>query len=199
MLKLPLAYYRQEDTLAVARDLLGKILVSNVNGEGICSAIITETEAYLGAVDKASHAYGNRRTPRTNTMFLAGGVAYVYLCYGIHHLFNIVTHKEGIPHAILVRAVYMLSGHEIVSQRTGKQNTQLFDGPGKLTRAMGITTRHNASPLTGNTIWLEDHYLQPQKQQIIITARVGVEYAGDDALLPYRFILNDPQRLICFK
>jgi len=183
-------YYRANETLWLARNLIGKALFTCVEPGKTCAGLITETEAYLGPADRASHAWNNRRTHRTETIFLDGGIAYVYLCYGIHHLFNIVTNKPEIPHAILIRGIKIIEGHELMNQRYGKKLPEWLNGPGIVTRALGIKTCHDRVSLTGNTIWLEDHGDQFQGKEIITGPRVGIDYAGDDALLPWRFMLN---------
>ena len=120
MSKLQADFYQREDVLLISRELLGKVLCTNFYGK-LTSGIIVETEAYAGVTDKASHAYGGRRTKRTETMYASGGTAYVYLCYGIHHLFNIVTNKENIPHAVLIRSIQPRDGIEIMLQRRNKK------------------------------------------------------------------------------
>ena len=142
MSKLQADFYQREDDLLISRELLGKVLYTNFHGE-LTSGIIVETEAYAGTTDKASHAYGGRRTKRTKIMYSPGGYAYVYLCYGIHHLFNIVTNKENIPHAVLIRAIQPRDGIEIMLQRRNKKKVDhsLTSGPGSLTRALGITVK----------------------------------------------------------
>lgn len=189
--KLDLAFYLQPDTLALARELLGKVLVTQWNGVRTSGRIV-ETEAYCGEGDRASHAYGGRRTARNEVTYRAGGNAYVYLCYGIHHLFNIVTHGENIPHVVLVRAMEPLEGITEMANRTGKQPgaLSLGSGPGNLTRSLGIQTRHNGYSLLEDSIFLLDTGQSPDPQDIISTPRIGVDYAGDDARLPYRFILR---------
>ncbi|MFW5706312.1 MAG: DNA-3-methyladenine glycosylase [Bacteroidota bacterium] len=184
-------YFIRNDTLWMARDLIGKYLCTRLNGNTVTAGIITETEAYLGSVDRASHAYGNRRTARTNTMFMAGGIAYVYLCYGIHHLFNIVTNTENIPHAILIRGIFPVDGLEIMEQRIQKKLPLHLNGPGKLTLALGIKTLHDATSLEGGTIWLEDRSLLIDPKLVKTTPRIGVDYAGEDASLPWRFVLDN--------
>lgn len=192
MNKLPPEYYLNPDVVFLARDLLGKALITNIDGQGVTGGIIVETEAYAGEIDRASHAFGGRRTRRTETMYLQGGVAYVYLCYGMHHLFNVVTNVEGIPHAILIRGIKAIKGQELMSLRTGKktEKLQFLSGPGKLTKALGITTRHDKTLLTDNTIWIEDHSAHLNENQVITSQRIGVDYAGEHARWPYRFILN---------
>jgi DNA-3-methyladenine glycosylase len=189
--KLPDSFYQGADVIKIARELLGKVLVTNFN-EQLTSCIITETEAYNGVTDKASHAYGGRRTDRTEVMYASGGIAYVYLCYGIHHLFNIVTNKENVPHAVLIRAILPLEGLDIMMQRRNKNKVdkKFAVGPGTVSQALGIHTRHTGLSLSGNDIWIEDRKIKADTSKIRTTPRIGVDYAGSDALLPYRFLLE---------
>lgn len=191
MAKLELSFYEREDVIRVAKDLLGKLLVTNINGVRTAGRIV-ETEAYAGATDRASHAYNHRRTSRTEIIYAPGGVAYVYLCYGIHHLFNVVTHGKDVPHAVLVRGVEPEEGLEEMLLRTGKTkvDTTLTAGPGSLSKALGITTALTGESLLGNTIWIEDAPALPQRR-IAAGTRVGVAYAKEDAYLPYRFWIKD--------
>jgi len=186
---LKLDSYQHDDVVGISRDLLGKVLCTHVDGN-ITRAVITETEAYAGATDKASHAYGNRRTKRTEPMFGPAGRAYVYLCYGIHHLFNVVTGEEGTPHAVLVRAGSPLDGlDEMLSRRRRERaDKNLMAGPGTIAQALGITTAMTGTDLTGNSIWIEDQGLVVRKKDVQTGPRVGVDYAGKDANRPYRFI-----------
>ena len=172
----------------IAQQLLGKVLVTNFDGLRT-SGIIVETEAYAGVGDKASHAYGGRRTTRTETMYSEGGVAYVYLCYGIHHLFNVVTNVHGIPHAVLIRAIEPLEGIDIMLERRRKEKLSpiLTAGPGAMSEALGIKTSHTMADLTGGDIHIEDIGIKVKKADIIAGTRVGVAYAQEDAYLPYRF------------
>lgn len=188
--KLSKDYYLQNDVLDISRDLLGKVLVTNFNGLHT-SGIIVETEVYRAPDDKASHAYNNRRTKRTETMFAAGGISYVYLCYGLHHLFNVVTGAEGIPHAVLIRAIEPLEGidHMLQRRKMINLNSKLSAGPAILTQALGITTLNNATDLTGSQIWIEDRGLPVPK--VIATSRIGVAYAQEHAQLPWRFLIKD--------
>ncbi len=190
--KLEKEFYTREDVFKIAKELLGKYLFSNINGE-IAGGIITETEAYNGVTDKASHAYNGRRTQRTETMYKEGGVSYVYFTYGMHYLFNVVTNKKDIPHAVLIRGIYPTHNVELMLKRRkkGKPGKNLTDGPAKLTMALGITKEQNGISLLGNTIWIEDAGLTIKDEDIEITPRIGVDYAGEDALLPYRFVLKD--------
>lgn len=192
MLKLNNQFYLREDVLQVAKDLLGKVLVTQLNGE-ITSGRIVETEAYAGIIDKASHAWNGRRTNRTEIMYSKGGTAYVYLCYGIHHLFNVVTNKVDVPHAILIRAVEPLKGVDIMLERTKKTKADftLTRGPGNVSKALGIFTRHSGMSLAGNEIFIGDDGFKLDKKLLLATPRIGVDYAGEDALLPYRYIMKD--------
>lgn len=185
---LPGSFYTRKDVVAIAKELLGKVLVTRFDGV-TTSGMIVETEAYAGAADKASHAYGNRRTARTETMYKEGGVAYVYLCYGIHHLFNVVTHVPDIPHAVLIRAIEPIEGIEYMLGRRGKEKLQpsLTAGPGAMSMALGIHTRHTGFSLQGPEIWIEDRGIKIPKKDIVAATRVGVAYAAEDALNPYRF------------
>jgi DNA-3-methyladenine glycosylase len=187
--KLPLAFYEQHDTLTLAKQLLGCTLYTQIDGQ-LTAGIITETEAYLGAEDKASHAYNNLKSKRTQTMFEQGGISYVYLCYGMHHLFNVVTHQKGIPHAILIRAIEPTIGIETMKIRRGNKSLKILtNGPAKLAQALGINKDHNALSLLDETIWIAP--TTDTTFGIVSTTRIGVDYAQEDALLPYRFYIAD--------
>jgi len=189
--KLPTGFYTREDVVEVATDLVGKILVTRIDNVP-CRAVIVETEAYNGRTDRACHAYGGRFTPRTEVMYRDGGIAYVYLCYGIHNLFNIVTNAEGTADAVLIRAVQPLEGTETMLLRRNLREIKpkLTAGPGSLTKAMGIDRTHNGISLTGDLIWLEEGDSIPA-EEIAAGPRIGVDYAGSDALLPWRFTLKN--------
>lgn len=191
-MKLPEHIYRNTDTVGLAHELLGKVLCTNIEGI-FTSGIITETEAYLGAQDKACHAYDYRRTARTETMFAAGGLAYVYLCYGIHHLFNVVTNVEGEPHAILIRGVKALDGVEHMLQRRQQTTVtkRLSAGPGTASQALGIHTSQTGTSLQSDVIWMEDRGIVVRESTVTVGPRIGVDYAGEDAALPYRFLISD--------
>ena len=188
MPKLTADFYQRNDILAISRELLGKVLCTIFHGQ-FTSGIIVETEAYAGITDKASHSYGDNRSKRTEIMYTPGGTAYVYLCYGIHHLFNIVTSKENIPHAILIRAIEPQDGIEIMLQRRKKKTLEhsLTAGPGSLTQALGITVKDSGTSLSSNHIWLEDNNIIYTNEDISTSPRVGVQYAGKDAQNPWRF------------
>lgn len=190
-MKLEKNYFLSDDVVKIARDLIGKHLFVNLDGV-VCGGYITETEAYEGATDKASHAYQNRRTNRTEVMFMQGGRTYVYLCYGMHALLNFVTAGQDVPHAVLIRGFWPTHGLDTILSRIGKQvaKSSLFDGPGKLTKALGIKTIHNDLDLQGDQIWIEDLGLKILNNKIEVGPRIGVGYAGTDALLPYRFVLK---------
>ncbi|SFN94759.1 DNA-3-methyladenine glycosylase [Chryseobacterium oleae] len=190
-LKLPLSYYLNQDVIFLAKDLLGKVLFTEINGD-ITAGIIVETEAYFGVVDKASHAYGGRRTERTETLYSQGGISYVYLCYGIHHLFNVVTSVDGEPHAVLVRAVEPFVGQEIMELRRNMpaDKAAISSGPGSAAKALGIDRSFNKKNLTENEIWVEDHGIRYAPEVIIAGPRIGVAYAQEDALLPWRFYVK---------
>ena len=186
--KLPLSFYQRENVVEIARELLGKVLVTNWNN-AFTSGRIVEVEAYEGTIDRASHAYGGRRTARTEIMYKAGGFAYVYLCYGIHHLFNVVTHFEDTPHAILVRALEPLEGIELMLERTGKAKADhsITRGPGNLTRALGIFAHHTGYSLLSKQIHICDDGVRLPASAIGASGRIGVGYAGTHAEWPYRF------------
>ncbi len=179
-------FYQRPDVLGIARELVGKVIVTHIDGQ-TTTAMITETEAYAGVTDRASHAWRGRRTARTEVMYAPGGVAYVYLCYGIHHLFNVVTNVQDIPHAVLIRAVAPLEGIDAMLQRRGcnKVTPQLTSGPGALSVALGINKMHTGFSLAGPDIRIEDQDMAIS--HLTATPRIGVAYAGADALLPYRF------------
>lgn len=190
-MKLQFSYYLNQDVIFLAKDLLGKVLFTEIEGE-ITAGIIVETEAYFGIQDKASHAYDGRRTDRTEILYNQGGISYVYLCYGIHNLFNIVTSVQDEPHAVLIRAVEPLVGKEIMEVRRNMPITKsaISSGPGSAAKALGINRSFNKKDLTGDEIWIEDHGIRYAPDEIIATTRIGVEYAQEDALLPWRFFVK---------
>ena len=184
------SFYTRTDVVQIARELLGKKLVTLFEGK-LTSGIITETEAYAGPIDRASHAYAGRRTARTEVMFSHGGVAYVYLCYGIHHLFNVVTNEKDTPHAILIRAIEPVDGIDAMLERRKKNKLTpiLTSGPGALSEALGISTRHTGFSLQGPEISIQ-YGLEIHDNDITSATRIGVAYAMEDAFLPYRFYLR---------
>jgi DNA-3-methyladenine glycosylase len=192
MEKLGADFYAREDVVKIAWELLGKVLCTRFNGQFTCGRIV-ETEAYNGVVDRASHSFGGRRTNRTEIMYAEGGTAYVYLCYGIHHLFNVVTNAKDTPHAVLIRALEPLEGIDTMLMRTGKKKLDfsLTRGPGNVSKALGIATKHTGQNLfEDDSIWIADDGLPLHAINIISSPRIGVDYAGEDALLPYRFYVK---------
>lgn len=190
--KLPEDFYRQKNTALIAKQLLGKVLISNING--VCTAgRIIETEAYHGKNDKASHAFQGRRTARTEVMFEEGGIAYVYLCYGIHQLFNVVTGEKEMPAAVLIRSLEPLIGMDTMLHRLQKSKVDhsLTRGPGNLSKALGIHKKHSGISLQGPELFIADDGFRLAKSVIGITPRIGVDYAGDDAKRLYRFIIKN--------
>ncbi|MES2652369.1 MAG: DNA-3-methyladenine glycosylase [Bacteroidota bacterium] len=191
MAKLPYSFYQQEDVVSLAIQLLGKQLFTRIDGK-VTSGIIVETEAYNGITDKASHAYGNRFTPRTATMYETGGLTYVYLCYGIHHLLNVVTGIKDNPQAVLIRGIEPLEGLETMLERRNMLHLapRITAGPGSVAKALGIDKALNAKDLLGDEIWIEDNMIKTQPELIVSSPRVGVDYSEDHALLPWRFYMK---------
>jgi len=191
MKKLPVLFYQRSNVLQIAKELLGKLLVTNFDGV-VTAGRIVELEAYKGIPDRASHAWGGRRTARNEIMYAGGGVAYIYLCYGIHHLFNVVTHTKETPHAILIRGLEPVKGIEEMLRRTGKKKPDhtLTRGPGNLSKAMGLFTSHSGCSLQGKEIFIAEDGFVVERKKIAASPRIGVDYAGEDALLPYRFYIK---------
>ena len=192
MRKLGIDFYQRANVLQIAKELLGKILVTKWDGIETSGRIV-EVEAYNGIIDKASHAAGGRRTNRNEVMYGKGGVAYVYLCYGIHHLFNVVTNEKETPHAILIRALEPLKGIETMLERTNKKqlDNTLTRGPGNVSRALGISFKHHSglSLLSKDLFIAEDDFVL-NKKDLASSPRIGVDYAEEDANLPYRFYIK---------
>jgi DNA-3-methyladenine glycosylase len=191
-LKLPQSYYLQDDVVGIARDLIGKKILSVMGGE-LTSGIITETEAYRGHDDKACHAHLGRFTERTKIMYEEGGVAYVYLCYGIHHLFNVITNSKDRADAVLIRAVAPIAGIEVMLERRSKDQLDktLTSGPGNFTKAFGLDRSHYGADLTGDQVWIEeDKSVALKAEEISVSKRIGIDYAEEDKDLPWRFYLN---------
>ena len=189
--KLPLAFYRQKNVCTIAKALIGKVLVTSFDNL-VTAGRIVETEAYNGIVDKASHSWNGKRTNRTEVMYAQGGLSYVYLCYGIHHLFNVVTNEIDIPQAVLIRGIEPLIGIENMLFRTGKPKADftLTRGPGNVSKAMGIRTRFTGISLQSDQLFIANDNCKVKPVQIKSTPRVGVDFAGEDANLLYRFILQ---------
>lgn len=198
MNKLSDAFYQRDDVLQISRDLIGNTLVTQT-ADGIrTSGLIVETEAYRGFDDEANHAKNGNVTNRNKIMFENGGVAYVYLCYGIHHLFNIVTNRSGIPDAVLVRAVKPVLGLDIMMERRKFKQVkpQLTNGPGKLSQALGIDRSLYGHSLQGPEVWIEPRQKPITDKQIMASKRIGIDYAGEDAHLPWRFTLRSEHKWV---
>ncbi|MEP7236850.1 MAG: DNA-3-methyladenine glycosylase [Ferruginibacter sp.] len=191
MKKLPIQFYKRTDVLLIARELIGKIIVTNFDGV-ITSGRIVETEAYIAFTDRASHSHGGKRTARNEHMYANAGTTYVYICYGMHHLFNVVTNAKDVPDAVLIRAVEPLTGIDTMLKRTGKlklDNT-LTKGPGNAAKALGISKIHSGNNLIQNEIYIADDGFKIEQTSIGISRRIGVEGSGDAALKPYRFYVK---------
>lgn len=191
MSKLPREFYTRSDVLEVARDLLGKkLVVPNRNGERV-AGLIVETEAYRGPEDRASHAYGGRRTNRTETMYGIGGTAYVYFVYGMYNQFNVVTSIEGIPHAVLVRALEPVEGLDVIRRRRhGRSEYELTSGPGRLCLALGIDRKLDKADLLSQRVWIENG-VSISPRQIARGPRIGIDYAENWVTKPWRFWISD--------
>ncbi len=190
-MRLSSDFFTRPDTLRVARELLGKLLVvPDADGRRV-SGMIVETEAYLGEVDKAAHSYGGRRTARNEITYAAGGHVYVFFVYGMYYQLNLVTGLAEHPHVVLIRAVEPVEGIEIMRERRGAmKDKNLTSGPGKLCIALGITRELNGEALTGGRIWVEK-YRSLNKNEIATGPRVGIDYAEEFAPMPWRFWLKE--------
>ncbi len=186
-MKLKEDFYQRTNVVKIARELLGKVLVTNIDGV-VTSGIIVETEAYSWK-ERGCHAFGKRKTARNAVMFREGGYAYVYLCYGIHYLFNVVTNRPDTPEAILIRALEPLHHKEQMKLRRNifQESFHLTSGPGKLTKALGIDRSFNGKSLLDDEIWIEDSGTKLASKDIVVSERIGIDYAGEDARLPWRF------------
>src|SRR6266851_5098990 len=191
MNKLPRDFYIRSDVLEIARDLLGKkLVVPGKNGSRV-AGIIVETEAYRGPEDRASHAYNGRRTNRTETMYGIGGTAYVYFVYGMYNQFNVVTNVEGIPHAVLVRALEPVEGLETIRRRrSGRSEYEWTSGPGRLSLALGIDRLLDKADLLGDRVWIEEG-VSVSPRQISRGPRIGIDYAEEWIKKPWRFWIKD--------
>lgn len=189
-MKLTVEFYQRKNVVKIAQDLLGKGLFTTIDGV-TTGGLIVETEAYSWK-EKGCHAYNARKTPRNAIMFEAGGHSYVYLCYGMHYLFNIVTNKEDVAEAVLIRALEPISGIAEMQLRRGvlRNDLHLTSGPGKLTKALGIDRSFNGKSLLNNEVWVEDIGVRIRKSQIRASERIGIDYAGEDAKLPWRFTIE---------
>ena len=189
-MKLDADFYQRSNVVKIARELLGKVLFTRIDGV-ITGGTIVETEAYSWR-ERGCHAFGARKTARNAVMFEKGGLAYVYLCYGIHFLFNVVTNREDVPEAVLIRALEPLAGLEEMKLRRSIFNNDihLTSGPGKLTKALGIGRSFNGKSLRHDEIWIEDSGMKVAQRNIVVSERIGIDYAGEDARLPWRFTIR---------
>jgi DNA-3-methyladenine glycosylase len=189
-MKLTESFYERTNVVKIARELLGKSLFTKISGV-VTSGMIVETEAYSWK-EKGCHAYGGKLTARNKIMFDQGGHAYVYLCYGMHNLFNVVTNRSGTAEAVLIRALEPIEGLKEMQRRRGelKNPFHLTSGPGKLTKAMGIDRSFNGKFLLNRDVWIEDIGEVVKSNSIAASERIGIDYAGEDAKLPWRFIVK---------
>jgi DNA-3-methyladenine glycosylase len=188
-MKLSESFYIRSNVTTIARQLLGKILVTKFEGE-VTSGMIVETEAYSER-ERGSHAHRGM-TKRNEVMYHRGGKVYVYLCYGVHEMFNVVTNLERKADAILIRALEPLEGIETMLQRMNKSSpAKITSGPGKLTKALGIDRKLNGKELGTSKIWIEDRGVKIKSSDIVSSPRIGIDYAGEDALLPWRFTIRN--------
>ncbi len=192
MKKLTHRFYGQKDVVSIARQLIGKIVVTQFEGVRTSGRIV-ETEAYVAFTDRASHAFAGKRTARNEPMYAAAGTVYVYICYGLHQMLNVVTNEVNIPDAVLIRAIEPLEGIDKMLERTGKSNQDftLTKGPGNVAKALGISKKHSGMHLSGTELCiLEDDKYELNPEHIASSARIGIDSAGEDAALPYRFFLK---------
>ncbi len=191
MKKLSLAFYQRKDVVEIAKDLVGKIIITNIDRK-ITSGRIVETEAYVAHVDKASHAFNGKRTLRNEAMYAAAGAVYVYICYGMHNMLNIVTNDLNVPDAILIRALEPINGIDIMLARAGKKmmDNTLTKGPGNVAKAIGITKSFSGLMLGNDQIDIYKDDFLLLENEIGISKRIGIDSAGADALLPYRFFVK---------
>jgi DNA-3-methyladenine glycosylase len=191
MKKLSHSFYKRGEVVEIAKELLGKIIVTNINGT-VTSGRIVETEAYVAFIDKASHSYKGKRTGKNEHMYSPAGTSYIYICYGIHQMLNVVTNDKDVPDAVLIRAIEPMEGIDTMLQRTGKPvlNNTLTKGPGNVGKALGLFKQHSGMSLMEDTISIYSDKVKIEESRIGISKRIGVDYAGDDALLPYRFYVK---------
>ncbi len=191
MKRLSRSFYKRTDVVTIAKELLGKIVVTHIDGT-CTSGRIVETEAYVAFTDKASHSFNGRRTAKNEHMYGTGGTSYIYICYGIHQMLNIVTNEKNIPDAVLIRALEPMEGIPVMLERTGKQqlDNTLTKGPGNVGKALGLFKHHSGISLMDDTIGLYQDQFELKDELIGFSKRIGVDYAGEDALLPYRFFIK---------
>jgi len=189
-MKLQKQFYTREDTLTIAKELLGKYVYTNFD-HVLTGGMIVETEAYIGPHDAGSHAFNGRRTPKNETMYAEGGVTYMYICYGIHDMLNIVTGSSGSSHAILIRAIEPIDGIEMMQLRRGNVPLKrLATGPGALAKALGLRKHHDAYNLNSDEIWIEDKGVIIPEEKIKATGRVGLGCKDPYLTIPWRFLID---------
>ena len=191
MNKLLIDFYDRKNVVQIAKELIGKIVVTNFNGLRTSGRIV-ETEAYTGLNDKASHSYNGKRTARNEHMYAQPGTSYVYICYGIHQMFNVVTNERDIPDAVLIRALEPLEGIDVMLERSGKKRLDhtLTRGPGNVAKALGMNKSHSGVSLTGNEMFIASDEMLIVEDSIGVSKRIGVDYAEEDASLLYRFFIK---------
>ena len=191
--KLSTSFYQRNDVVQIAKDLLGKKLCTNINDE-FTSGLIVETEAYKAPEDPASHAFNHRLTSRTKAFYELGGISYVYLIYGIYKLFNVITNTDGIPHAVLIRAIEPVDGIDIMLKRRNLKQVKrnITGGPGLTSMALGIELEHNYESLQEDLIWIED-IPKVDDFEIMASARVGLGKSVPEPYysMPWRFRIKD--------
>lgn len=189
--------FYNRDSIIVAKELLGKVLVHEIEGQKI-SAKIVESEAYMGIEDKAAHSYGRKRTPRVEVMYGGPGFSYVFLVYGMYYCFNIVTREEGIPQAVLIRAVEPIGGFDLMAENRYKKSYNqlnksqilgLTNGPGKLCKALLIDKSLNGEDLCGSKLYVEEG--KNEKFSIVSAKRVGIDYAEEAKDYLWRFYIEN--------
>jgi DNA-3-methyladenine glycosylase len=190
-MKLPVSFFKSDDVVQLSAKLLGKFLYTHIDGK-LTGGIIVETEAYRGPEDRGSHAFNNRRTPRNEIMYAEGGVVYMYICYGIHDMLNIVTGQEGDSHAILIRALEPVVGLDIMRLRRGfdTDDRRLCKGPGALARAMGLNKLHNGLSVSGDEIWIEENTDFKSAEKIVSAPRIGLNIDEPYKSIPWRFYVK---------
>ncbi len=191
MKKLPVQFYKRANVVLIARELIGKVIFTNFDGL-ITAGRIVETEAYIGLTDRASHSFAGKRTARNEHMYARAGTAYVYICYGMHHLFNVVTNEKEIPDAVLIRAVEPVTGIDIMLKRTGKIkfDSSLTKGPGNTAKALGILKQHSGNYLLKDEIYIADDEFIVEENLLGISRRIGIENTADAVQKPYRFYIK---------
>lgn len=197
MNKLSNEFYNR-DAVSVAKDLLGKIIVKDVEGI-MCKMKIVEVEAYMGTHDKAAHSYGGRRTARNEVMYGPCGFSYVFSIYGMYYCFNVITNKENIPQGVLIRAGEPLEGLNKMSfnrfkksydDLTKREKINISNGPSKLCLALNIDKKQNGINLSSDELYIEDSV---EKPCIVTTSRINIDYAKEAKFYPYRFYIKNNQ------